>query len=163
MPISAVDAISLAFEHTKQQLFQPFRFGQWTRLALVGLLAGELSSGGFHGPIFQLQYSPASRARHFLAPGLAGLDLMAVRRLDRSAGSNRIRVRYFLMYISSVMRFILFDSVMAKECRIREGWSRRQGPGWRYFLWKLLYALVMIGVLIVLVGIPLGFAFAWDG
>ena len=49
MPISAVDAISPAFEHTKQQLFKPFRFGQWTRLAFVGLLAGEL--GSFHeGP-----------------------------------------------------------------------------------------------------------------
>ena len=65
-----------------------------------------------------------------------------------------------LMYISSVMRFILFDSVMAKECHIREGWSRRQGPGWRYFLWKLVYLLVTLAALIVLVGIPLGFAFA---
>jgi hypothetical protein len=65
-----------------------------------------------------------------------------------------------LMYISSVMRFILFDSVLAKQCHIREGWSRRQGAGWRYFVWKLLYSLVTFGVLIVLVGIPLGFAFA---
>jgi hypothetical protein len=65
-----------------------------------------------------------------------------------------------LMYISSVMRFILFDSVLAKECHIREGWSRRQAQGWRYFVWKLLYALVTFGVLIVLAGIPLGFAFA---
>jgi uncharacterized membrane protein len=65
-----------------------------------------------------------------------------------------------LMYISSVMRFILFDSVLAKECHIRQGWGRRQGPGWRYFLWKLLYTLVTFGVLIVLLGIPLGFAFA---
>jgi hypothetical protein len=65
-----------------------------------------------------------------------------------------------LMYISSVMRFILFDSVLAKECHIRQGWGRRRGPGWRYFLWKLLYTLVTFGVLIVLLGIPLGFAFA---
>ena len=46
MPISAMDSISLAFEHTKRQLFKPFRFGQWVRLAFVGLLAGELGSGG---------------------------------------------------------------------------------------------------------------------
>ena len=65
-----------------------------------------------------------------------------------------------LMYVSSVMRFILFDSVVAKECHIRQGWSRRQGPGWRYFVWKLLYVMVMLGVMIVLLGIPLGFAFA---
>jgi hypothetical protein len=64
-----------------------------------------------------------------------------------------------LMYVSSVMRFILFDSVLAKECHIREGWERRQGPGWRYFLWKLAYTVITLGVLIVLVGIPAAFAF----
>jgi hypothetical protein len=57
------------------------------------------------------------------------------------------------------MRFILFDSVMAKQCHIRQGWSRRQGPGLRYFLWKLGYLLVTLGGLTVLVGIPAGFAF----
>ena len=31
MPISAVDTITLAFQHTKRQLLQPFRFWQWTR------------------------------------------------------------------------------------------------------------------------------------
>jgi len=46
LTFSAVDAIYPAIEHTKKQLFQPFRLGQWTRLALVGLLAGELGSGG---------------------------------------------------------------------------------------------------------------------
>jgi hypothetical protein len=64
------------------------------------------------------------------------------------------------MYISSVMRFILFDSVMAKECHIREGWNRRQGPGLRYFVWKLIYLLVTLAGLVVLVGIPAGLAFA---
>jgi hypothetical protein len=57
MPISAADAINPAFQHAKQQLFQPFHFAQWPRLAFVGLLAGEMGSGGgcnssFHpGPI----------------------------------------------------------------------------------------------------------------
>src|SRR5882672_5814699 len=46
MPLSAIDTISVAFEHTKQQLFRPFRWGQWVRLAVLGLLTGELSSGG---------------------------------------------------------------------------------------------------------------------
>lgn len=161
MPFSAVDAISPAFEHAKRQLFQPFRLGQWWRLALVGMLAGELSSGGFHVPNFSSFNIPRHPGtEHFLAPGLAGLDLMAYAGLIAVLVVAGFVLGILLMYISSVMRFILFDSVLAKECRIRAGWSRRQGPGWRYFVWKLLYALVMIGVLIVLVGIPLGFAFA---
>jgi hypothetical protein len=38
-----------------------------------------------------------------------------------------------MTYVSSVMRFVLFDSVLAKECHIRQYWTRRQGPGWKYF------------------------------
>jgi hypothetical protein len=64
------------------------------------------------------------------------------------------------MYVSSVMRFILFDGVLAKECHIRQGWSARQGPGLKYFLFKLLYLATTIGSIVVLVGIPAAFAFA---
>ncbi len=162
MPFSAVDAISPAIEHTKRQLLQPFRFGQWARLALVGLLAGELSSGGgcntpnvssFHIP-------PHPGTEHFPPSGLAGMDPMLFAGLIAVLVVAAFVLGILLMYISSVMRFVLFDSVLAKECHIRQGWSRRQHPGFRYFLWKLVYTLAGFGVLIVLVGIPLGFAFA---
>jgi hypothetical protein len=63
------------------------------------------------------------------------------------------------MYISSVMRFILFDSVLAKQCHIRDGWMRRQGPGWRFFLWKLFYLFAMLAGFAVLLGVPAAFAF----
>ena len=63
------------------------------------------------------------------------------------------------LYVNSVMRFVLFDSVVAKECRIRESWSRRQGPGRRYFAWQILLFLCWMVGLTILVGIPAGFAF----
>jgi hypothetical protein len=165
LPFSAVDAISPAFEHTKRQLLHPFRFGQWTRLAFVGLLAGELSSGGCNVPNFSNFNIPRRPGtEHFMFPGvaggLAGTDPMLFAGLIAVLVVAAFGLGILLMYISSVMRFILFDSVLAKECHIRAGWSRRQGPGWRYFLWKLLYSLVSLGVLIVVAGIPLGFAFA---
>jgi len=162
LPFSAVDAISPAFEHTRRQLLRPFRFGQWVRLAFVGLLAGELSSGGgcnvpsipnLNGP-----HHPGSE--HFLAPGFAGIDPMLYAGLIATLVIAGFVLAIVFIYISSVMRFILFDSVLAKDCHIREGWTARQGPGWRYFLWKLLYTVVTLGVLIVLVGIPAGIAFA---
>src|SRR5229473_1438143 len=157
MPFSAVDAISPAFEHTKRQLMQPFRFGQWIRLALVGLLAGELSSGGgCNGPSGNTFKFP----QHAGTPGLAGIDPALFVGLIVVLLFAAFVLGALFMYISSVMRFILFDSVLAKECHIRDGWNRRQGPGWRYFLWKLGYTLVTLGVLTVLVGIPAGFAFA---
>ncbi len=159
MPFSAVDAISPAIEHTKRQLFQPFRLGQWWRLGLVGLLAGELGSGGCNTRGFS-NLTPHSGTPHSLGPDFAGIDPMLLAGMIAVLVLASLVLGILFMYIGSVMRFILFDSVLAKECRIRQGWSRRQGPGFRFFLWKLLYALVMFGVLVVLVGIPLGFAFA---
>jgi hypothetical protein len=152
LPISAVDTISLAFQHTKRQLFQPFRLGQWTRLAVVGLLAGELgSSSGCNVPSnFNPSQHPAGLPHIDLAL-LAGFIVVLV-----VAG---LVLGVVLMYVSSVMRFILFDSVVAKECHIRAGWVRRQGPGMRYFLWKVLYTAVTIAGMVVLLGIPLGFAY----
>ena len=160
MQFSAVDAITPALEHTKKQLFQPLRFGQWARLAVVGLLAGELgSSGGCRGNNFNWNQQPGG-ARHFIDPGFSGVDPALLAGLIAVLVIAGLVVGIVLLYISSVMRFVLFDSVMAKECQIREGWSRRQGPGLRYFLWKLVYLLVTLGGLAVLVGIPAGFAFA---
>jgi hypothetical protein len=63
------------------------------------------------------------------------------------------------LYVNSVMRFVLFDSVVAKECRIWHSWSRRQGPGRRFFVWQILLAVASVVGLTILVGIPAGFAF----
>jgi len=65
-----------------------------------------------------------------------------------------------MMYVSSMMRFILFDSVLAKECHIRQGWRKRTEQGWRYFLFQLAFAAVTLGGMVVLVGIPLGIGVA---
>lgn len=154
MPISAVDTINLAVEHTKLQLFKPFRFGQWTKLAVVGLLAGELGSGGSS---FNFPHNPGT---HSHVPGLAGINFALLAGLISVIIIAAFVLGIIFMYISSVMRFILFDSIIAKECRIRLGWMRRQGAGWRYFLWKLFYAFIVILGFLVLFGVPAAFAFA---
>ena len=130
MPISAVDTVSLAFRHTKEQLFQPFRFGQWTRLAVVGLLAGELgSSGGCNTHSnFNIPHQPDT-SRHFLEQTLPSIDPALFAGLIVVLVVAGLVLGIVLMYVGSVMRFVLFDSVLAKECHIRQGWNRRQGPG----------------------------------
>ena len=157
MPISAVDSITLAIEHTKQQLFKPFRIGQWTRLAFVGLLAGELGANGCNRSNFQLHPHPPVVAPHFpslpaMAPALVAAAISAI-----IAG---LAIGLIFMYIGSVMRFILFDSVVARECHIRWDWSRRLGPGWKYFTWKLLYIVLSLVAAAFMIGIPTAFAFS---
>ncbi|MGA8867071.1 MAG: hypothetical protein WB510_08890 [Candidatus Sulfotelmatobacter sp.] len=161
MSFTALDAIAPAFQHTKEQLFTPFRFGQWARLAIVGLLAGELGSGGssnFNPGKFRIPQHPG--IHHFQDPNPDLLAKMAA--LGAALAVVVIAalvLGILLMYVSSVMRFILFDSVLVRECHIRLGWSRRQGPGVRLFLWKLGFGLVTLASFMVLVGVPAGLAF----
>lgn len=64
-------------------------------------------------------------------------------------------------YIASMMRFILFDSIIAKECHIRKGWARRKGPGLRLFCWQIVFGLASLAALLIVIGIPV--TCAWAG
>jgi len=164
LPISAVDTITLAFQHTKRQLIQPFRFWQWTRLAAVGLLAGEAGSGGsFHFPSNFNVPQQSESPRHFLAAAFPAIDPAILWTLITVLVVAGLVFAIVMMYVSSVMRFILFDSILARECHIRRGWTKRQIPGWNYFLWQICFTLVTLVVLIILLGIPaaIGLGMGW--
>ena len=162
MPISAVDSITLAFQHTKRQLFDRFRFGQWTRLAFVGLLAGELgSSGSFNLPS---NFNSAQHGgSHPLGQVFPKIDPALLAGLIGTIVITGLVLMLVFTYINSVMRFILFDSVLTKECHVREGWNRRQAAGWSLFLWQIGYLLVTGVTGAVLFGIPalLAFSAGW--
>ena len=161
MPQSAVDSISPAFQHAKTQLFRPFRLGQWTRLALVGLFAGEMSSGGGCGNNFQIPTQTGTGHRElamsaFPHPWLFGPLLVAL--------VIAAPVLWLLfLYLSSRMRFILFDSVVAKRCEIRRMWRQRGEPAMRYFVWQIVFSLVGLAGMALIVGVPalIAFSLGW--
>ncbi|GAC1661510.1 MAG: hypothetical protein NVS9B4_13860 [Candidatus Acidiferrum sp.] len=167
MPLSAVDSINPAFQHAKQQLAHPFRFVQWVRLAFVGFLAGELGSGGGYNFSYNIPaIHQGQGSEHFL--GVAWHAQLTQHPAMVVALIAFLVVVGFglwlaLMYVSSVMRFILFDSVVAKECHVRQGWVRRRHQGRRLVVWQILVMLATFSALIVLVGIPLAaaWAFGW--
>jgi hypothetical protein len=145
----------------KEQLL-PFRFSQWWRLAVVGVLAGELgSSGGCNinvpsgtqngrsHPFPDFTFLTYLKAHEALFIGL-GIALVLI----------VIALSLLLGYIGSVMRFILFDSVVTRECQIRKGWARRKEIGFRLFVWQILFGLAGMGVLLIIAGIPVGCA--WE-
>lgn len=161
--LNATDAISLAFEHTKQQIFRPFRWGQWVRLAFVGLLAGELGSGG--GCSFRAPgtWIPKEGKTDFLAPQFPGISPEKIgAMLGVIAVLAVIAVILFVvfLYLNSVFRFILLESVVKKQCTIRESWHRWRKAGGRFFLWQLVYQIAFGMFAVILIGIPLGLAFA---
>ena len=159
MAISAMDCITLAFEHTKRQLFKPFRFWQWARLAIVGLLAGELGSGGnlnLHGNASPQQRQPSIPA---IADIFHKIDPAILASVITVLVITALVLFIVMAFISSVMRFVLFDSVLTGDCRIRASWSRRQDNGWKYFLWQLGLFLATFAAAVILIGGPAAFAF----
>jgi hypothetical protein len=155
LPISAIDAISPALNHARQQLFQPFRISQWLRLALVGLLAGELASGGCNS-----NFQMPQRTNHLMGPALPNINPVAMAGLIALLLGLGTVLYVLLLYVNSVMRFILFDSVVERHCAIRRGWNRRQIPGVRLFLWQLAFLLATLVAMTILIGIPAAIALA---
>jgi len=165
MPVSAVDCVQPAIQHTREQLFRPFQFGQWWRLALVGILSAELHSGGCGVPT-NLKW-PHPHGSHMLSTAPPPpFDRLDPARIAEFAGLIiAIVVAAFLLgfiflYISSVFRFILFDSVLRKRCSIREGWRRWRRVGRRYFLWQIVLLIAQGLFLGVLLALPLAIAAA---
>ncbi|MFI5114441.1 MAG: hypothetical protein ACHP7J_04790 [Terriglobales bacterium] len=165
MPVSAVDCIQPAIQHAREQLFKPFRWGQWFRLALVGILAAEVHSGGCSIPNFNNFpiTHPRQGGNGFLPPGFPHIDPS---RIAQFAGLIAVAILlaiilfFVFLYISSVFRFILFDSVLRRECAIGEGWNRWRRAGRRFFLWQLVFQISVGLFFVVLAGISLAVAAA---
>jgi len=160
---SAADVIELAFRHTKEQLFRPLRFAQWARLAFVGVLAGEMSS--FNGCNFNVPLNNYPRGTQHTAllssPWPTSLSAHPLLFAGLVAAFLLLWLGFVVLftYIASVMRFILFDSVLERECHIRRGWARRRQAGIRLFCWQIFFMLASLGALLIVIGIPL--AGAW--
>lgn len=162
MPVSAVDCVQPALQHTREQLFRPFRFGQWSRLALVGFLAAELHTSGcnFNNFNFPVSNHPR-RENYFVAAPFPHFDPAQIARfaaLIVAAILVAIVLGIVLLYIGSVFRFILFDSVLKKHCSIGEGWNRWHRAGRRYFLWQVVLMIAGGLFLGVVIGVPLAVA-----
>lgn len=164
MPVSAVDIISPAFQHAKKQLFQPFRFGQWLRLALLGLATGELSSGGscnFNVPSGSHRQTPSDQFLPTLSnlPGLGHFSLPELVALISLGVLLGFVLIVAFIYLNSVCRFILFESILNQNCVFRGSWTRWRQTGRRFFVWQILVQIVVMMGLVILVGIPLWFAY----
>jgi hypothetical protein len=171
MPVSAVDCVQPALQHAREQLFTRFRFGQWSRLALVGILAAELRAGGCNFNSGHFAAPSQSNGNRFPFPSMPhGLPSFIHGHISPHLGQivGLIAVAilavfvlmFVFLYINSVFRFILFDSVLRRECSIGEGWRRYHRAGGRFFLWQLVFMISTWMCLALLVGLPLAIAFA---
>ena len=71
-----------------------------------------------------------------------------------------IALTFVFLYLNSVFRFILFDSVLRRECSISEGWRKWHRAGARFFLWQMVFQIAATFFLAVLFALPLAAALA---
>lgn len=163
--LSGVDAIAPAIEQTKRQLFKPFRFGRWARLAVVSFLTGELTgSGGWSGAT-NLNFPSGGGKSGKTTDLLAFANPLGERVMEYLpwilTGATLLFVLALLwIYVSSVFRFILLEAVLYDRCKLREGWRRWQTEGGSYFLWTIGFGLASLAGMSALVGGPL--LIAWQ-
>jgi hypothetical protein len=172
LPVSAVECVQPALQHAREQLFTRFRFGQWSRLALVGILAAELHVGGCGNLGSHFPTAHPRRGNEFLPsstmpPGLRNIIPAYISgHIGQFLGLIVVGVfalmvlGFIFLYISSVFRFILFDSVLRRQCSIGEGWMKWRRAGGRFFLWQIVFQIAALLFLAVLIGLPLALALA---
>jgi hypothetical protein len=160
VPLSAIDVVSPAFLRMKDLLFKPFRFGQWLRFAIVGFLAGEMGgSGGCSNFRVPMNFPRSESGEQFQLPFPSGRGALFFIGLALAVFLVLVLALVFA-YISSRMRFVLFDSIVDGECHIRESWIRRGRPAFRYFIFQIGIGLAALASIALLIGLPvlLGFS-----
>lgn len=150
---SAIDCIGPAFERVKWLLIKPFRWAVWWRLAIIALaISGSGLNVAFRIPDLLhaarrgrqdlIPWSDISQQPHFMALVTLLIFLIAL-------------LVFVHLYVSSVLRFVLFDAVATGRYRLREGWKKWHGRGLHLFLLQLVLMLVYLAVFVVLFGLPI--------
>ena len=145
---------NLAF-YQNARLYFPSRFRELMRLRPPAMLKVNLRNS-----YFQFPFNSASRQSRPFPPFVSGghsLILVVAIGLLIVLG---IVLGIALLYVSSRMRFVLFDSVVEGECRIRDFWNRRGVPALRYFVWQILLTVAGLASFVLLIGIPLAAVFS---
>ncbi|HEY2931495.1 MAG TPA: hypothetical protein VGK99_07085 [Acidobacteriota bacterium] len=157
MPKSAIDAIGPAFRQTQRQLFRPFRFGRWMRFSIIALATGEFASTGWGGSGIRIPANRGERKIGMLFQSASdsnwGPDAGSLAVVGIAVLATIVLILAW-MYVASVFRFILLESVLQDRCEIMQGWRRWRPQGGRYFVWMLALSGAVLAGLVVIIGAP---------
>lgn len=159
-PLSAIEAVSPALEQARQQLFKPFRFWHWARLAFIVLVTWDFSGGGGGGN-FNIPAIPSGSGKRedefafFASPDLSWGRIQEFLPWIIVGIGIVLALVLVLMFIACVFRFVLFEAVLRNKCEIRAGWKRYQEQGYSYFLFSVCLGFSILFANLVLVGGPI--------
>jgi hypothetical protein len=150
-PLSATDAITPAWQHTRQLLLGPRNVRLLFKLAAVAFFAqmGGCSSFNFNAPASPIHSTPSA-----IAAGLMAVVVFSILAVVLVIG-------LVLFYIGSRLQFVLFHFVLRSETHIAPMW-RRYGPAtWRWIGLKLLLGLCAMACILP-IAVPAIFFFVHE-
>ncbi|WP_214044901.1 hypothetical protein [Methanomethylovorans sp.] len=160
-----IDAIGVSYERTKKCLFKPFDLWKWVKLAMVLALVG---GGGGHGGNLFNSFSNSGMGSGYGHDHISDYDPLgpidgAIASMLSAAVLPFIMLLLLLiivlMYISSVMEFVLVESLVSNNIRFWEYTRRFLGRGFQLFLIRTASLLLFLLVLALAV---LPFIFVYD-
>ena len=130
--LSATEAITPAWNHTRDLLITPRR---WRTLLKIGVVAMFAQASGCNGNFY-------SRSGHM--PGMPPQMAGALLAFAIIAGLFGLVLALFFFYLNSRLQFVLFEIVLRRDTVVAPIW-RRYGPAtWRWMGLKLLFFLVAL-------------------
>ncbi len=153
VPISAAGAILFALEDTLRLLFRPFDVWRWAKLGLLCLFLG----GGT--PTAALQWSLGALPGDLRLPSLLSRTRQFVEQhpsLILLVVVGALALGISVLYLRSLFRFILVDSLVKREVSIGRAWTALRPLGESYFRWlaSTLLGLVAAFALMVILALP---------
>ena len=153
MALHAFDDLDDAIAVTESFL-TPIELRGWLKLAFVAFFVGisgtgfpgfqgSVSGGGGGGP--PVDRVPADGFPTIMPGGDVWLLVGAVVAIAVVLG-------LVFLLVSSVMEFVLFESLRSETVAIRRYWSRWQGKGAQLFAFRLVLGLLVLGAFVLLVG-----------
>jgi len=166
-PISAVDAVSLAIERTKQFLFRPFKWSTFLKLGLVAIITegvgrnshspethGGNSAGngpGAHSPFHMPFHEPFGGPNGGWPFHLSPESVVVI----AAAVLLAFLIAIFVFYLITRLRFAYFN------CLIHN--TKEIGPGWRLYsdrASRFFWLNIVVGICFMLMLVVVALAFA---
>lgn len=155
-----IDAVEVAYERTKRCLFEPFDFWKWVKLAIILMLVGGGSGHGGnsfnsfsnsmdsgYGSGYDSGYSSDYNPLDSIGNAFDSMFSVAVMAIIAAV----LFLVIIFMYISSVMEFVLVESLVSNSVKFWEYTRRFLGKGLQLFIIRIAVLLLSLLVLVVLV------------
>jgi hypothetical protein len=169
-PISAVDAVSLAIERTKQFLFRPFKWSTFLKLGLVAIITegvgrnshspethGGNAAGngpGAHSPFHMPFHGPFGGPNGGWPLNLSPESIVVI----AAAVLLAFMIAIFVFYLITRLRFAYFNCLIHNTKEIGPGWRLYSDRASRFF-WLNIVVGICFMLLLVLVALPFAAGF----